>query len=323
MSRFSHERRNVYESRHEQRLYRFIQSYRVVVIAISKNTIGVPTTLGSNMSVCNTCEIMIGDWTMNLDLQGKTVLITGASQGIGRAAAMAFAREGCNLCLAARSAERLDDVRKEIATSIGVTVRTFAADLSTAEAMINLAAQCREADILVNNAGNIAGGALEKLSDLDWRQGFDLKVFGYITLTREIYRHMKARQHGIILNNIGNAGERWDANYIAGCTGNAALMSFTKALGGDSLADGIRVVGINAGPVATDRITKLLRRRAAETLGDEDRWQALAARLPRGGPAAPEEIADLMAFLASPRAGYISGSIVTIDGGMSVNRSTS
>lgn len=257
---------------------------------------------------------------MNLELKGKTVLITGASQGIGRAAAMTFAREGCELCLTARSADGLAHVRQEIVTSTGAKVRVIAADLSTAEAMIRLAAECSETDILVNNAGNIPGGALEKLSDLDWRRGFDLKVFGYITLAREIYRHMKERRHGVILNNIGNAGECWDANYIAGCTGNAALMSFTKALGGASLADGIRVVGLNAGPVATDRITKLLKRRAAETLGDEDQWQTLAAKLPRGGPAAPGEIADLMAFLASPRAGYISGTIVTIDGGMSASR---
>ena len=120
--------------------------------------------------------------------------------------------------------------------------------------MIELAKTCQDADILVNNAGDISSGPLHSLSDADWRKGFNLKVFGYVTLTREMYSYMKQRGAGVIVNDIGNSGENWDANYIAGSTGNAALMSFTKALGGVSLNDGVRVVGVNPGPVATDRV---------------------------------------------------------------------
>jgi NAD(P)-dependent dehydrogenase (short-subunit alcohol dehydrogenase family) len=258
---------------------------------------------------------------MDLNLAGKTVLITGASKGIGLAAAHAFAAEGCALHLAARSAEALEAARAELAARHRVAVTVHALDLSSAEAMVLLAARAADADILINNAGDIPAGPLDQLDDAAWRRGFELKVFGYITLARELYKGMKARGAGVIINDIGNSGENWDANYIAGSTGNAALMSFTKALGGVSLNDGIRVVGVNPGPVATDRMVKLMKRRALDWYGDEGRWQELHAKYPGGRPATPEEVADLMVFLASPRAGYITGTIVTIDGGISAQGS--
>jgi NAD(P)-dependent dehydrogenase (short-subunit alcohol dehydrogenase family) len=253
---------------------------------------------------------------MDLGLAGKTVLITGASKGIGLAAAEAFAAEGCALHLAARSADALDAAATAIAKRHRVAVTPHAMDLGSADSMVALAARAQDADILINNAGDIPAGPLDQLDDAAWRRGFELKVFGYITLARECYRRMKARKSGVIVNDIGNSGENWDANYIAGSTGNAALMSFTRALGGVSLNDGIRVVGVNPGPVATDRMIKLMKRRAVDWWGDEGRWQELYAKYPGGRPASAEEVADLMVFLASPRAGYITGTIVTIDGGI-------
>jgi NAD(P)-dependent dehydrogenase (short-subunit alcohol dehydrogenase family) len=128
---------------------------------------------------------------------------------------------------------------------------------------------------------------------------------------------MKQRGQGVIINDIGNAGERYDPDYIAGTTGNAALMAFTRALGGKSLEDGIRVVGVNPGPVDTDRIYKLLKRRAVDWYGDEARWPELLERYPLRRPAKVREIADMMVFLASDRSAYTSGAIITIDGGIS------
>ena len=252
---------------------------------------------------------------MDLGLAGKTVLITGASQGIGAAAARGFAAEGCHLHLAARTAARLEAVRQDIAARHDVRVTLHAMDLSDDAAMQALAARAGDIDVLVNNAGDIPGGPLEAVDDAAWRRGFDLKVFGYISLTRLYWERMKARGAGVILNDIGSAGERFDAGYIAGACGNAGLMAFTRALGGVSLDHGVRVVGINPGPVATDRMVRLMKRRALDTFGDEGRWQELFAGYPAGRPATAAEIADLMLFLASPRAGYISGTIVTIDGG--------
>src|SRR3954447_2537283 len=253
---------------------------------------------------------------MDLKLSGKTVLITGASKGIGLATAEAFAAEGCALHLAARSAEALDAAATDIAKRHGVTVTPHAMDLGSAESMVALAARAEAADILINNAGDIPAGPLDQLDDAAWRRGFELKVFGYITLARECYRRMKARGSGVIVNDIGNSGENWDANYIAGSTGNAALMSFTRALGGVSLNDGIRVVGVNPGPIATDRMVRMMKRRARDNLGDESRWQEYLKDYPAGRMGTDQEVADVIAFLASPRAGYITGTVVTIDGGI-------
>ena len=257
---------------------------------------------------------------MELGLAGRTALITGASQGIGLACAHTLGAEGCHLQLDARNGRAMEQARAEIQARHNVRVTIHPADLSTTAAMEALAAAAPETDILVNNAGDIPAGSLGIVSDQAIRAGFDLKVFGYITLTRAFYPRMKGR-NGVIVNIIGNSGENWDASYFAGSTGNAALMSFTKAIGGASLNDGVRVVGINPGPVATARMLKIMRRKAIDMLGDESRWEELYDRYPGKRPATAEEVADLTAFLASPRAGYITGTVVTIDGGISARGS--
>jgi len=253
---------------------------------------------------------------MDLGLKGRSVLITGASQGIGEGVATVFAEEGCNLHLTARNQDNLEKVRAAITVAHPVSVTIHPMDLTAPGAVARLVEKAGDVDILINNAGVIPGGNLASLDDKTWREGWELKVFGYISLTRAIYARMKARGSGVIINDIGNAGERYDADYIAGTAGNASLMAFTRALGGRSLDDGVRVVGINPGPVDTDRIYKLLRRRAVDWYGDESRWTELLARYPLGRPAKVREIADLMAFLASDRSAYTSGAIFTVDGGI-------
>ena len=253
---------------------------------------------------------------MDLGLRGRSVLITGASQGIGEGVARVFAEEGCNLHLTARNEENLAIVRDSILTAHAVEVEIHPMDLTELGAIERLVAVAGDVDILINNAGVIPGGDLASFTDQKWRDGWELKVHGYINLPRAVYAIMKTRGSGVIINDIGNAGERYDADYIAGTTGNASLMAFTRALGGRSLDDGIRVVGINPGPVDTDRIYNLLKRRASDWFGDESRWPELQARYPLGRPAKVREIADLIAFLASDRSAYTSGAIFTVDGGI-------
>ncbi|WP_398481168.1 SDR family oxidoreductase [Tardiphaga sp.] len=254
---------------------------------------------------------------MDLHLRGKRVLITGASKGIGAAAAEAFAEEGANLRLAARNVEKMQALADSLRARHQIDVAIHGTDLRNAEDLATLAAAAGDIDILVNNAGDIPGGAIDMIDEPAWRHAWELKVFGFINLTRQVYAQMKARGGGVIINDIGAAGEKFDANYICGSAGNAALMAFTRALGGKSLKDNIRVVGINPGPVGTDRHETLMKTRAKTQFGDESRFRELQQGFPLGRPAKPREIADLMAFLASDRAGYTSGVIYTVDGGYS------
>jgi NAD(P)-dependent dehydrogenase (short-subunit alcohol dehydrogenase family) len=254
---------------------------------------------------------------MDLHLRGKRVLITGASKGIGAAAAEAFAEEGADVRLAARSGDQLKALADRLRSAHQIDATAHVVDLRNPADIARLVTDAADIDILVNNAGDIPGGSIDKIDEATWRHAWELKVFGYINLTRAIYAQMKARGHGVIVNDIGNAGEKFDANYICGSAGNAALMAFTRALGGKSLADNIRVVGINPGPVGTDRHVTLLKTRAKNQFGDENRYKEFQKGFPLGRPAHAREIGDLMAFLASDRAGYTSGVIYTVDGGIS------
>ncbi len=203
---------------------------------------------------------------MDLKLGGRKAVVTGASKGIGAAVAEALAREGCDVVLVARDASALGAVKARLRTH-GTAITTEVADLSVSTSVDGLADRHPDATILVNNAGAIPSGRLHEVDEATWRAAWDLKVFGYVNMTRRFYASMQARGGGTIVNVIGSAGKRVDASYIAGSMGNAALIAFTQALGSASAADGIRVVGINPGPVATERHETIFRRRAADTLG--------------------------------------------------------
>ena len=249
---------------------------------------------------------------MDLGLQGRHALVTGASKGIGLACAKALAAEGCTVTLVARDAARLAQAQKEV----GSQAQVFAADLSNQEQRVKLAAAVHAPDILINNAGAIPGGNLLGLSMEQWHDAWSLKVFGYIHLTQLYLPAMMARRSGCIVNVIGLAGvaPRWD--YVCGAAGNAALISFTKALGGKTPECGVRVVGINPASTRTDRIIELSKARARQRDGDDSRWEEFLQGLPFGRPAEPEEIGALAAMLASDRIAYVSGSVIDVDGGV-------
>ena len=252
---------------------------------------------------------------MDLQLEGRTALVTGGSRGIGFGVALGLAAEGCHVHIASRNAADLESARAKIVGAHPVKVTAHAIDLSIAENAVKLARDCGDIDILINNAGAIPQGSITDFDDKSWRAGWELKMFGYINLTREFYRRMVERKQGVIINVIGGAGERPTAAYVAGSIANAGLMTLSRALGADSPKHGVRVLGLNPSATATDRGIERWRNQAKTELGDPERWKELTKGFPFGRPASVEEVANVVVFLASDRASYVSGTVVSVDGG--------
>ncbi|WP_020419043.1 short-chain dehydrogenase/reductase [Amycolatopsis sp. ATCC 39116] len=252
---------------------------------------------------------------MDLGYQaGQSVLVTGGSRGIGAATVRAFAREGVKrVHVAARDAGSIDRLAAEVPAA---EIVGHVLDLSRSADRIRLRDVAGEADVLVNNAGAIPQGALAGARLPDWQRAWDLKVWGYVELTQLALAAMTERGSGVIVNVVGVSGERPDAGYLAGSMANSALMTMTRTVGAYSLDHGVRVLGVNPGPVETQRLADALRVRAATELGDPERWPEFVAGYPARRIATAEEVADTVVFLASPRSSYTSGCIVTIDGGM-------
>ncbi|HKC44387.1 MAG TPA: short-chain dehydrogenase/reductase [Burkholderiales bacterium] len=248
---------------------------------------------------------------MKFGLEGKHVLITGGSKGIGRACALAFAAEGCKLHLVARDPGRLEAAREAVLAQHPVEVQVHPADLRDGQAVKRIAAECAAAEILVNNAGDIPGGSLDQIDEAKWRHAWDLKLFGYVNMTREMLANMRARSRGVIVNVIGMAGEKPSWDYICGAVANAGLAAFTKGLGAKSLEFGIRVVGLHPPATRTDRITSLLKTVAKNKYGDESRVDDVLKDGSFGRVIEPEQVADTVVFLASPRASHLSGVVLS------------
>ncbi len=252
---------------------------------------------------------------MELGLQDRRVLVTGGSQGIGLAVARAFLGEGAKVTIVARDERRLGQAVAELSATAAGAITARAADLANPGAPQAIADEFHDTDVLVNNAGAIPYGDIFEVDEARWRAAWDLKVFGYVNLMRAMYVHMRGRGPKVIVNVLGLGGERPQWRYVCGNAANVALAGVTKSLGGRSIDDGIRVVAVNPGGVETERMVAIQRARAARELGDPDRWREFLADKPLGRAARPEEVANVILFLASDKASWVSGAVVPVDGG--------
>ena len=251
-------------------------------------------------------------------LTGRVAIITGASRGIGRAIAVRLAKEGAKTVLCARTASALEAAVQEIERH-GGTATSIALDLRLPESPAQLAEFAAKRyggiDIVVNNAGATKRDAFLQLNDDDWLDGFALKFFGAVRLTRAAWPYLKASR-GSVINISGAGGRTPGAEFAIGGSVNAAMQSFTKAMAEVGIADGVQVNVINPGSIRTGRLQKRLEALAAENgtdLAAAERRMIAATRTTRIGE--PEDIASLVAFIAEPEGRFLQGSMIDMDGG--------
>ena len=256
---------------------------------------------------------------MDLGLDGKIALVTGGSRGIGRACAERLTQEGCDVLIVARTARDLERTAAEIHDACGRRVEICATDLRSAQGCQAAVGALQHAfgrlDILVNNAGATQSGDFFKLDDGAWEDGFALKFYSYVRLSRALWPLLKDAQ-GSVVNIIGGASKSPSANFMIGGAVNAAITNFTKALAELGLRDGVAVKAVHPGMTVTGRLETLLNQRAEAEGMSREAYER--QELARGGLrrySQPEDIANLVAFLASPAAEQIHGADVFIDGG--------
>ena len=256
---------------------------------------------------------------MELELNGKVALVTGANRGIGAAIATELAREGMDLCLVARDLDKLREVAGRLQAAANISVQIVAADLrdpaAPNQAIAQAVAQFGRLDLLVNNAGATKRADFFTLTEEDWHDGFALKFHGYVRLTRAAWPHLR-ESSGSVVNIVGIGSRAGAAEFTIGGSVNAALLNFTKAMADIGIPHHVRVNAINPGLIETDRFTRNIDR----VMGDRGltREEAMTFLLASHGTTRvgqPQEVGALVAYLASAKAGFIQGSIIDIDGG--------
>lgn len=256
---------------------------------------------------------------MELELNGKVALVTGANRGIGAAVAAELAREGMHLCLVARDSAKLRQVADSLMREHTVNVRVVSLDLrdpaAPAQAVAEAVGHFGRLDLLVNNAGATKRADFFSLTEDDWQDGFALKFHGYVRMTRAAWPHLRVSR-GSVVNIVGIGSRSGSAEFTIGGSVNVAILNYTKAMADIGIEQGVRVNAVNPGLIETDRFTRNVERTMRDrSLSREDAVKHLLASHKTTRVGRPNEIGALTAFLASEKADFIQGAIIDIDGG--------
>lgn len=257
---------------------------------------------------------------MDLQLKGKHILITGGSKGIGLSCARGFLAEGAKVTLVSRSADNLARASAELARDFsGGTVRTIAADLCEAaqaqHALDEAETQGGPVDVLVTSAGAAKRTPPDELSPQVWADAMQAKYFSYINILDPMVKRMGARGHGVVVNVVGAGGKFPTPIHMPGGAANAALMLASAGLAAVYAPTGVRINVINPGLTLTERLREGMAADARlNGIAMDEAVQRANERLPMRRIATPEEIADAVLYLASPRASYVTGAVLAMDG---------
>jgi 3-oxoacyl-[acyl-carrier protein] reductase len=257
---------------------------------------------------------------MDLGLKGKVALVTGGSKGIGKAVARGLAEEGAKVAICARTKHELDATAGELEKATGGEIFAVGGDLTKEASVQKIVDATMERfgriDILINNAGGAPGGLILDLKEEDWERAIQLKFMGYVRCMKAVLPHMLKQGRGRIVNVVGNDGVKPIAIELTPSAANAADLAVTVALAEQYGRHNICINAVNPGPVATERWDGLIAGIARTRKITPDEAQKRAERsIPLGRICTPEEVANVVVFVASERASFMNGAMITLDGG--------
>ncbi len=258
---------------------------------------------------------------MDLKLQGKRAVVTGASDGIGLAVAELLAEEGATVALVARRREMLEARCAEISNKHSVSCFAVVADLSSLEGCEAAMAESLERmgglEILVNNVGSSMFAGFEELPDERWIPDIELKLMSYVRMSRLALPAFRDAGGGRIVNVAGNSGKQPLPYHMSGAAANAAVLNLTTSLALQVARDGVHVIAVSPGPVVTARFNKQIKKVSEdEEISEQEARRRFDEEMPIGRVPTAEEVAATIVYLASPRAAAITGTSLTIDGGI-------
>ncbi|MBY7142807.1 SDR family oxidoreductase [Virgibacillus sp. NKC19-3] len=259
---------------------------------------------------------------MDLDLKGKSVIVTAASKGLGKATAKKFAEEGARVLISSRSEGELEKAQEEIQSETGNdNIDYTVCDITDSQSIKELVSKAVKlngtVDVLINNAGGPPPGTFDKVDDNDWQSAFELNLLSFVRTIREVLPYMRKQGHGHIINLASSSIKQPIDNLILSNTFRAGIVGLSKSLSQELAQDNILINTIGPGRIGTDRVAQLDNVQAEKLNKSYEEIKSQSEKsIPIGRYGKPEEFANMVVYLCSGANTYITGQSLLVDGGM-------